>query len=146
VIAIMQEVGKIIRKHRGASMPILIKRLNQTLRGWGNYHRWVVSSHAFKKVDNYVFDQLWRMVRRRHRNKPGKWLYKRYWTAAKGHHVFSVKHKTKKAPDRVYQVVKLSQIVRNRYVKVRANANPYKKEYSQYFFNRRHNKKSKIAM
>ncbi|MFC1848836.1 group II intron maturase-specific domain-containing protein [candidate division CSSED10-310 bacterium] len=47
---------------------MLIKRLNQTLRGWGNYHRYVVSSGVFRSVDNYVYHQLWRLVRRRHRN------------------------------------------------------------------------------
>jgi hypothetical protein len=44
---------------------ILIKKLNEILRGWANYHRHVVSSEAFKRVDNYVYDQLWRMLHRR---------------------------------------------------------------------------------
>jgi RNA-directed DNA polymerase len=91
-LAVIHEVGRIIHKYRGAPMPMLIKRLNQTLRGWGNYHRWVVSSRAFRDVDKYVFDQLWRLMKRRHSNKPGKWVYKRYWTSAKGHRTFSVKH------------------------------------------------------
>jgi RNA-directed DNA polymerase len=32
-------------------MPILIKKLNQTLRGWGNYHRHVAASEAFSRID-----------------------------------------------------------------------------------------------
>jgi RNA-directed DNA polymerase len=145
-LAVKHEVGRIIHKYRGAPMPMLIKRLNQTLRGWGHYHRWVVSSRAFKDVDNYVFDQLWRLMKRRHSNKPGKWVYKRYWTSAKGHRTFSVKHKTKKGDRKVYQVFKLSRIGAKRYVKVRAHANPYLKKDSGYFYKRRHNKESKIAM
>ncbi len=147
VLSLVREIGTIIRKHRGAPMPMLIKRLNQSLRGWGNYHRYVVSSRAFRYVDNYVYQELWRMVRRRHRKKSKKWLYKKYWTAAKGEHAFSVKHKEKKkkTKPRIYQVIKLSKIGIKRYVKVRAHANPYLKEFGGYFYKRRHDKKAKIA-
>jgi RNA-directed DNA polymerase len=146
MFAVMQEVKRIILKYRGAPMPMLIGRLNQTLRGWGNYHRWVVSSRAFRKVDNYVFQQLWREMKRKHRNKPRKWVYKRYWTSAKGLKAFSVKYKMKNGSKKIYQIFKLSRIGAKRYVKVRAHANPYLKKDAQYFNNRRHNKKSKIAM
>jgi RNA-directed DNA polymerase len=62
VLALIQKVGTIISKHVSAPMPALIKKLNQTLRGWANYHRHVVSSVAFSRMDTYVFEQLWRMV------------------------------------------------------------------------------------
>ena len=67
----MQKVGTLIRKHVSAPMPALIKKLNAVLRGWANYHRHVVASEAFKRIDTYVYDQLWRMIRRRHSQKSG---------------------------------------------------------------------------
>lgn len=58
VLALVRKVGALIRKHVGAPMPVLIKRLNETLRGWANYHRHVVASEAFRLIDKYVFEQL----------------------------------------------------------------------------------------
>jgi Retron-type reverse transcriptase len=116
---IVRKVGTLIGKYQGAPIPALIKRLNQTLRGWGNYHRYVVSSEAFSYVDNYVYHKLWKMLKKRHRNKSKEWLKKHYWTAAKGRHQFSIKVKTKKKKPRVYQLFRLRQIGIKRYVKVR---------------------------
>lgn len=64
-LALIRKVGTLIRKYISAPIIILIKKLNETLRGWAYYHRHVVSSEAFKRVDNYVYAQLWRMLRRR---------------------------------------------------------------------------------
>jgi len=144
VHALMQQVGTLIRKYQNAPTPLLIRRVNQTLRGWGNCHRWVVPSCAFRKIDNHVYHQLRRTVRRKHRNKPGKWLQKKYWSAAGGNK-FSVKEKTKKDKPRTYQVTRLSEIGMQRYVKVRAHANPYLKEFGSYFQKRKQDKKARIA-
>ena len=73
VHALMQKVKELIRKHVSAPMPVLIKKLNDTLRGWANYHRHVVASEAFSRIDTYVFEQLRRMLRRRHPTKNVEW-------------------------------------------------------------------------
>jgi RNA-directed DNA polymerase len=105
VLALQRKAGNLIRKYVSAPMPALIKELNQALRGWGNYHRHVVASEAFARIDTYVYEQLWRMLRRRHPKKSKKWLIKNYWqTEPKW--VFSVEGKTKKGK-RLYQVVRL---------------------------------------
>jgi transposase len=51
VLALKQKVGTLIRKYVSAPMPFLIKKLNQTLVGWANYHRHVVASEAFSRID-----------------------------------------------------------------------------------------------
>jgi len=76
VLALIEKVGTLIRKHVSAPMPVLIKKLNETLRGWANYHRHVVASEAFGRIDSYVFEQLWCMIKRRHRKKSREWLIK----------------------------------------------------------------------
>ena len=144
VLALVRKVGTAIRKYVSAPMPALIRKLNQTLRGWANYHRHVVASDAFSRVDTYVFEQLWRMLRRRHPNKSKKWLFKRYWTATGRKNVFAVRAKTAKGREKVYQVQRVSAIGIRRYVKIKADANPYLPEYAAYFWRRRHDKKSKL--
>jgi RNA-directed DNA polymerase len=144
VLALIEKVGTLIRKHVSAPMPILTKKLNQTLRGWANYHCHVVASEAFRLVEHYVFKELWRMVRRRHQNKPVKWLAKQYWSAAGLKHVFSVCHKTATGRKKVYQVLRLSSIAIRRHRKIIAAANPYLPEWAGYFWSRRHNKESKL--
>ena len=144
VLALIQKVGTIITKHVSAPMPALIKKLNQTLRGWANYHRHVVAGEAFSRIDTYVFEQLWRMLKRRHQNKSKGWLIKKYWSATSRKYVFAVKAKTKKKVDKIYQVVKICTIGIRRFVKVIAAANPYMPEFAKYFWERRNKKDSKL--
>jgi len=143
VLALLRKTGDLIRKYVSAPMPALIKKLNQTLRGWANYHRHVVASEAFSKVDTYVFEQLWRMLRRRHPNRSKRWLFRKYWTASSHKHVFAVTEKTKTGP-RLYQVIRVFAIGIKRYIKIKADANPYLPEYSAYFYRRRHKREDKL--
>lgn len=140
VHALMHKVGTMIREHVGAPMPALIKKLNTTLRGWANYHRHVVASEAFSRIDTYVHEQLWRMVRRRHSGKSAQWLIKQYWSAAEKN-VFAVLAKTAK---KLYRVMRVSAMGIRRSVKIKADANPYLPEYAAYFWRRRNKKDSKL--
>jgi uncharacterized DUF497 family protein len=103
-------------------MLALVKKLNQTLRGWGNYHRHVVASETFARIDKYVREQLWRMLRHRHPKKSKRELFRKYWTDENGRHIFTVKCKTGKGP-RVYTVVRLSALPWGRYIKIPKDAN-----------------------
>ena len=143
VLALVQKVGELIRKYVSAPMPVLVKKLNQTLLGWANYHRHVVASEAFSRIDTYVYEQLWRMVRQRHQNKSKGWLIKKYWMATGKKHRFAVKHKTA-GGKKVYTVLRTSAVGIRRYVKIKADANPYLPEYAAYYWRRRNNKESKL--
>ena len=140
VLALKRKIGGIIRKHVSAPMPVLIKKLNASLRGWANYHRHVVASEAFRCIDTFVFEQLWRMLRQRHSNKSKKWLFKEYWTASGRKHIFAVHAKTAKGVKKLYQVVRVGAIGIKRHIKIKAAATPYLPEYSRYFWERRNQK------
>ncbi len=143
VMALRRKVGNVIRKHVSAPMPVLAKKLNQALRGWGNYHRHVDASDTFARLDHYVYQQLWRMLRRRHPNKSKGWLIRKYWTATGRKWVFAATATTRKGKQ-LYPVLRLCSLGGQRYVKVKADANPYLPEYGRYFWWRRHGKGAKI--
>jgi RNA-directed DNA polymerase len=143
LLSVMQKAGELIRKHVSAPMPVLIGKLNETLRGWANYHRHVVSADAFGSLDTYIFEQLWRMVKRRHPKKSQEWLTKKYWSAAGRDHIFAVIEKTQN-PKKLYQVVRVRTIGIRRHIKVRADANPFLPQDEEYFRKRRENRDSKL--
>jgi len=104
----------------------------------------VVASEAFKRVDTYVYEQLWRMIRRRHTKKSKKWLAKKYWFANGKKWLFSTKYKTESGKEKVMHVIRTSSIGIRRHRKIKADANPYLAEYDSYFYNRRHDKEAKL--
>ncbi len=52
-----------IRQYKSAPAKDLIHRLNPIIRGWTNYHRQVVSSKVFNRLDYNMFYQLTRWVK-----------------------------------------------------------------------------------
>jgi RNA-directed DNA polymerase len=77
------------RSQVGQQLPFLIARLNQFLRGWGNYFRTGNAALKFRQLDRYVESRLHRLlVKKRGRNlRPGqadKWT--RTWFHDQGLH------------------------------------------------------------
>jgi len=144
VLSIIRKIGTVLNKYVSAPMITIIKKLNQVIRGWGNYHQYILSSKVFWRIDRYVYAQLWRMLHKRHSSKSQKWLYQKYWTSSGKKNIFSIIIKSKKKSPRIYQVVRLWDIGIKRYIKIRAAATPYQKEYAAYYWKRRHEKEAYI--
>ncbi len=142
VHSLIKKLGTTIRKHVSSLMEKLIKKLNSILRGWANYHRHVVSSEIFSRVDNYVYEQLWRMLHRRHPNKSKGWLIKKYWTATGKKWVFAVKNKYK-GKTHICKVLRICNIGIKRHIKIKADANPYLRKYRRYYWERKHKKETR---
>ena len=141
--SLLRKVGTLIRQRVSAPITALIKTLNDTLRGWANFHRNVVASLAFRRVDSYVYAQLWRMIRRRHSNKSRKWLAKKYWLVHGRNWIFSTVARLKEGL-KTYQVLRTCRIKIKRHIKIIAKANPYDPDFSRYFWERRHKKESRL--
>jgi RNA-directed DNA polymerase len=56
----------------------LLRRLNQALRGWCAYFRPGVSSATFAYLSHYLWQTVWRWIRRKHRRSTWKELRRRY--------------------------------------------------------------------
>ncbi len=139
--AVIRKVGIIIRKNTRRPLAAMIKELNQVMKGWAYYHRYIVASEAFSRVDNYVSEQLWQMLRRRHPKKNGKWLARKYWRVIDSRKIFTVRTKLK-GKSKEYKLFSTSAIGIKRHRKVKADANPYMPEYRKYFWIRSHYKEA----
>ena len=129
--ALLDKVRTLIKTDgRSLSAIGLITRLNPIIRGWANYHRHVVSSQTFSYVDHRIWQMLWRWARRRHHNKPRRWVAEKYF----GRHgerewVFGGV-----GPDGVMcHLLLANQVSIKRHVKVKGDANPYDQSQESYF-------------
>jgi len=131
--AIIQKIRKVIEQHKTVSASKLIKMLNPIIRGWCNYHRKAISSRIFAKLDSEIFQKLWSWVKRRHLNKPKKWIKAKYFGSVRRKKwIFSVKENEK--------IIKLfsaqsTKIVRH--LKIRNAANPFDSNWNEYFIERK---------
>ena len=111
----------------------LITQLNPVIRGWANYHRHVVSSETFHKVDFAIFTTLWHWAKRRHPNKGKQWIRKKYFHSVGDRNwVFSgTLHGEQE--DRTVRLYCTSQTPIQRHRKIRSEANPYDPHWEAYF-------------
>jgi len=83
--ALIKKCAAIIMKQGIAdSQSELIRRLNQVIRGWTNYHRHTVASQAFSYVNNTLFLLLQQWAKHRHPNKSKRWRLNKYWHEKNG--------------------------------------------------------------
>ncbi len=138
VQSFLQNIRETIHKHRGSKAEALIRDLNAKTRGYAHYHKHVVSSKTFNYVDNCIRNDLWRWMRRRHRNKSTQWLKRKYWSKGSKPGRFSTVVKNKKGIYKTYELVHASSIHIVRYIKIRGIANPFDPQFKGYFWKRKY--------
>ncbi len=120
----------------------LIRRLNQMIQGWCNYHHHACSSRTFSMFDTWLHFEIRRWLHRRHPNKGRTWIKKKYFRSHQTNRwsFFSVK----KQPDgrkEFRDLIKAGWTHIVRHVKIQTDSNPYDPAWYEYFRNR---KKKKI--
>ena len=130
----LNKVRKIIKTSGAMSAGQLIARLNPILRGWATYHRHVVSKHTFVKVASDIFRALWRWAKRRHPNKSGQWIRKKYFQSIGFRNwAFCGEKKDKAGKTRRIHLFNISAVPIQRHFKIKATANPYDPTWELYF-------------
>jgi RNA-directed DNA polymerase len=76
-----QRLAQELRSLRGADPADVIRTLNPIIRGQANYYRPGASTKAFHTLDDYLWRRLDKWARRRHPNKPRRWVTARYFGA-----------------------------------------------------------------
>jgi RNA-directed DNA polymerase len=121
----IQEIGRKLRKLRNAPQESVISELNPIIRGWCNYHRWVVCSKAFQTCENITFKQLGRWGKARHHGKTKEWVNQKYFKRLDARTVFGTYVKDKEGNPTLIYVRNHTDTHGDDYVKVRGEASPY---------------------
>lgn len=134
VKSFFENVNAIFGRYKTVRADLLIKRLNSLLRGWANYYRYVASSETFSKVSNHIWKKTWKWSIRRHQKKSKHWVKNKYYTKILNRDwIFC-------GEDEAGQLITLFNIrgvkIR-RHRKVFSEANPYAKEWKEYFAQRK---------
>lgn len=129
--SIKEKVKSMCKASGSLTQTQLIQKLNPLLRGWTNYHRHVICSESFSKLDSYVWFRLFRWAKRRHPDQSGKWIASRYFCEQDGYQWTFKDNASGKALIHVQQTIK-----HRRHFKVKGAANPFDKDWDAYFQSR----------
>ncbi len=140
------KLSKIVQSNLGAKPDIMIAKLNNFLRGWGNYHRHNVAQEIFSSIDYYLWRLLGRWCKRRHQNKSWKWIREKYFTASGENCTFSaLTTDKKKGKLLIHKLRRLAYVPIIRHTKIRSDANPFDKADKEYLEKFKEKKKKKFA-
>jgi RNA-directed DNA polymerase len=131
----LESIRTLVKSKLSMPTDYLIRILNSKIRGWANYHRHIAAKSTFGKVDKEIFKTIWRWAKRRHPKKNARWVRNKYFcTTGNDHWVFNAGLKQQQNGRYVVlRLLKASSISIQRHTKIRAEANPYKPEYIEYF-------------
>ncbi len=129
--AIKEKVKAIFKSSNGLSQEALIGRLSPVLRGWANYHRHIICRSTFFQLDHFVWKRIFRWARRRHGCKTKPWIARRYFSIDNEHGWLFRDKKSGKTLLWTHQ-----DIATYRHIKIQADANPFDKQWDEYFRDR----------
>ena len=126
---LLDRVRETIKASRHVSAGLLIAKLNPITRGWAQYHRHVVSKHIFSEIDHAIFQAIWHWAKRRHPNKDGRWVKRKYFkTVGNRNWVFYGDLNGKEL-----HLFSTTSMPIQRHTKIKGKANPYDPEWEIYF-------------
>jgi RNA-directed DNA polymerase len=137
VHSLLAKARALIRANAQATPGNLIGLLNPLIRGWAYYHRHVASKQTFATVDNALFWPLWQWAKRRHPNKPRRWIKDKYFHVIGNRHwVFCGERPGKHGRTQRVQLFSAAQVLIKRHPKIKGAANPYDPAWEVYFEHR----------
>lgn len=134
----LKDIRETIKSNSTAKTENLIHLLNPKIRGWANYHRYSCAKKAFSYIDYCIYKALWQWILRRHPNKNGKWLRKKYFRSHKSRNwVFTARMTTNTAAAQSHtDLLAVSSLAIKRHIKIKADATPFDPRYVKYFVER----------
>jgi RNA-directed DNA polymerase len=111
----------------------LIQLLNPILRGWAQYHSPVVAKATYTRLDHLIFQAIWRWATRRHPNKKGEWVKKKYFLSIGDRNwVFAIFITNEEGNKELKELYQLSGTAIKRHKKIKGAYNPFDPEWEMY--------------
>nr|AYC63844.1 hypothetical protein [Dichotomosiphon tuberosus] len=83
------EIKKYLKSTINTPVDKVIFQLNKKIFLWQKYYCYSMKlNKIYQELNNYLFCRIWRWIKKRHRNKGIKWLYKYYWTKNKSNNKY----------------------------------------------------------
>lgn len=125
VLTFLQNIRNWLKHNASISPAAVIHHLNPILRGWGNYYKHGVSKEVFSYVDSQIWRAIWRWCRRRHPNKNGRWVVRKYFRTFKGRQwTFATTVTDRAGNQKPLVLVRLADVPIQRHVKVKGTVSP----------------------
>jgi RNA-directed DNA polymerase len=137
---LLRRTKDLIRMNRSSTQIKVINMLSPQIRGWAYYHRGVCARKAYEKIDHEIFKDLWRWSKRRHPNKGFRWIKEKYFKTKEDRHwcfATMIRNKDKIEWQELFQATSISI---RRHKKIKADSNPFDKDWYTYFVERQSNK------
>ena len=136
---IYENISKCVNDHKAISQSELIRMINPKIRGWANFFRHSTAKQIFSRLDNKMFKLLWKWAKRRHPKKGQHWIKDKYFKSKRNRHwVFSTTDKKQTSELLLFDAIKII-----RHIKIKSIANPYDKDWDDYFKTRAIEKRAK---
>ena len=75
------DIKKFLKSARFLPIDKVIIKLNEKITNWQYYYSYTPNLYKiWSEMNYYLFWQVWRWCKKRHKNKGAKWLYNRYWS------------------------------------------------------------------
>ena len=75
-----KDLATVIERMKAATSDDVITMLNPQIVGWSNYFKTEVSTKAFQRLDNLLWQKLYRWAKRKHSHKSAHWVVHKYFT------------------------------------------------------------------
>lgn len=74
------DIKKFLKSARFMPIDKVIIKLNKKITNWQSYYSYTPKLYkTWSEMNYYLFWQVWRWCKKKHKNKGAKWLYKKYW-------------------------------------------------------------------
>ena len=134
----IDKIREIFKTTHGNNVDTLISRSIPVIRGTANYWRHSVIYDVFSSMDKYLWDKIYKFLRRLHPNKSWKWIKNRYFT----YHEDDYGHKSNWVltdPKSGRFLMKMGWFKYRNYIMIKHDYSPYDRTKIDYFDNRKNN-------